>query len=376
MFDASEYQQRLSRLKENIKQSGLDALVICADPNVAYLTGVHCESGDRRILLIINTAGESTLIVPRMEQQKMSAAVGIDTTLVYWEKDAKPGRGWEDNLNNTLGAAKRIGIDPHAYMEVTRVLLDRDLEVSDLVEDLRVIKSPAEVALTRRVAGYWTKAMTNMLAIAKVGLPVSELVRVGDSIMTDVFANEPTANRYDTFHYQFFQCSPGSSTPHHISRPDELLPDGPTIMNAVGSVCGYSAENERTILTGKPTSEHQELFDITHQAHQLALSLIKPGVPCAEVDCAVQAFFTGEGMAEHMRHRIGHGFGLVYHERPYSSEGSEEIYQPNMLISVEPGLYVDGVGGFRHSDTVLITESGIENFTASTPIDRASLTFD
>ena len=76
-----------------------------------------------------------------------------------------------------------------------------------------------------------------------------------------------------------------------------------------------------------------------------------------------------------MRHRAGHGFGMEGHERPYTSEGSEETYQPNMLISVEPGLYVNGVGGFRHSDTVLITEDGIDVLTAGTPIDRKGLTF-
>ena len=76
-----------------------------------------------------------------------------------------------------------------------------------------------------------------------------------------------------------------------------------------------------------------------------------------------------------MRHRVGHGFGLLDQESPYISEGSEEIFQLGMLTSVEPGLYVNGVGGFRHSDTVLITEDGIDVLTAGTPIDRKQLTF-
>lgn len=76
-----------------------------------------------------------------------------------------------------------------------------------------------------------------------------------------------------------------------------------------------------------------------------------------------------------MRHRVGHGFGLLDQEAPYISEGSKEIFQSGMLVSVEPGLYVNGVGGFRHSDTVLITEKGIDVLTVDTPIDRKSLTF-
>ena len=375
MFEVSEYRQRVKRLQQGIKNAELDVLVIAAVPNITYLTGVHCEGQERQILLVVPTRGEPSLIVPRMEKEKMSAAVTVDNLLVYWEKDAKPGRGWEDKLQEILGNNTYIGLDPHADMEVVTVLAGRNFQVSELVEDLRVIKSPAEIAITRRAANYWTQAMNAMLGVAKVGLPIGDLMSAGGSILTEVFINEPNANRSDTYVNQFFQCSPGSSSPHHTSRPNDTLPHGPTILNAIGPVCGYNAENERTILTGSYTSEHAELFDITHHAHQQALSLIKPGVLCAEVDCAVQEFFSSEGLAEHMRHRVGHGFGLVGHERPYTSEGSVEVYQPNMLISVEPGLYVNGVGGFRHSDTVLITEDGIDILTAGTPIARQQLTF-
>ena len=375
MIEAQEYHQRLNRLQKNLAQSDLDALVIGTEPNVTYLTGVRCESGDRRVLLVIPSEGEPTLIVPRMEQEKMRAAITVKKLAVYWEKDAKPGRGWEDRLQESLGEAQSIGIDPHAVMEISHALAQRRVDVCELVEDLRVIKSPAEIALTRRAAHYWTQAMNNMLAIAKAGVTVGELMAVGGSITQEVFAKEAKATRSDTYANQFFQCSPGSSSPHYVSRPEERLPDGPAILNAIGSVCGYNAENERTILTGDYSAQHAELFDIAHQAHQQALSLIKPGVPCADVDSTIQQFFSDRGLAEHLRHRVGHGFGLVYHERPYTSEGSPEVYQPGMLISVEPGLYMEGVGGFRHSDTVLITDTGIENFTAGTPIDRQGLSF-
>ena len=375
MFSPTEYHQRLSTLQGNIKQSKLDALIISSEHNMAYLTGMHCGSGDRRVLLVVPSQGEPVLIFPRMEQEKMQTAFNVKKQMVYWEKDAKPGRGWEDKLQEALGNAQWLGLDPHAYMEVTTALTGRKFEVSELVEDLRVIKSSAEIELTRRAAQYWTKSMGAMLGIAKAGLPIGKLMEVGGSIANEIFAKEPRATRSDTYANQFFQCAPHSSLPHYLSRPDERLPDGPTVLNAIGPLCGYHAENERTILTGDYSAQHAELFDITRRAHQKALSLVKPGVPCADVDCAIQDFFIQQGVGDYMRHRVGHGFGLVYHERPYTSEGSREVYQPGMLISVEPGLYLEGVGGFRHSDTVLITDTGIENFTVGTPIDRVSLTY-
>ncbi len=154
MIEAKEYHQRINRLQKNLQASDLDALVIGAVPNVAYLIGIRCESEDRRVLLVIPSEGEPALIVPRMEEEKMRAAITVDKPTVYWEKDARPGHGWEDRLQEKLGDAQRIGIDPHAVMEITGALAGRDIEVSELVEDLRVIKSPAEIAITRRAANH------------------------------------------------------------------------------------------------------------------------------------------------------------------------------------------------------------------------------
>ena len=376
MFEPSEIQHRLERTQKQVKQSGLDALVLCTDANIGYLIGMHCELGERMACLVVPASGSPSLIVPRLEQEQMSEAVSVDNVLVYWEKDSQPGRNWNDFLYQALGSAKRIGIDAMADIGISTALTDYEWQVSDIVEELRLIKSPAEIALTRRVSYYWTEAMNAMLAVAKADVPLSELAAAGDKIAQKVFANEQYANWINTRITQFFQCSPASSSPHHLShRPDECLPHGPTTINSLGSVCDYYAENERTILTGNHTAEHAELFDINHQAHQLALSLIKPGVPCAEVDIAVQHYFTEQGLAEHMKHRVGHGFGLLDQERPYLSEGSDDIFQPGMLHSVEPGLYINGVGGFRHSDTVLITHDGIDVLTSGTPTDRQALTF-
>lgn len=376
MFKPAEIIQRLQQLQQKVKTAGLDAQVVRTDANIRYLTGLHCDLGERKALLVVPAKGEPSLIVPRLEQEQMGAAISVDKVLAYWEKDSKPGRNWEDLLHRELKGLTRIGIDPKTEIEVSAILRDYQWQVSDLVEQLRLIKSPAEIALTRRVAAYWTDAMNAMLAVAKAGAYVDELKTEGEKIADAIFANEVEANWINTTIMQFFQCAPMSSSPHHLSwRADELLPHGPTILNAIGAVCGYYAENERTILTGDYTREHAEYFDLTHRAHELALSLIKPGVPCADVDCAVQDFFINEGVAAHMRHRVGHGFGLLDQERPYVSEGSKDVFQPGMLISIEPGLYVNDVGGFRHSDTVLVTETGMEVLTSGTPIDRKSLTF-
>jgi Xaa-Pro aminopeptidase len=117
----------------------------------------------------------------------------------------------------------------------------------------------------------------------------------------------------------------------------------------------------------------KEMFATMRQARQRAFELVKPGVPCAEIDQAANGFLRQEGLGDYLLHRTGHGFGLGNHEGPWVAEGSQDTLAANMLISVEPGIYVPDLGAFRHSDTVLVTENGYENLTPH-PTDLDALT--
>jgi Xaa-Pro aminopeptidase len=109
------------------------------------------------------------------------------------------------------------------------------------------------------------------------------------------------------------------------------------------------------------------------EARRRAYAVVRPGTPCAEVDLAAKRCLQDEGFGPYLLHRTGHGFGLGNHEAPWVAEGSTEILAENMLISVEPGIYLPGVGGIRHSDTTLVTRDGYENLTRF-PSDLDSMT--
>jgi len=109
-------------------------------------------------------------------------------------------------------------------------------------------------------------------------------------------------------------------------------------------------------------------------ARQLAVGLARPGASCHEIDAAVNRFLAEKGWTPSLRlHRIGHGFGLGNHEPPWIAEGSTDVLAANMVISIEPGLYQTGVGGYRHSDTFLVTDDGVQRLTAA-PDSLADLT--
>ena len=169
MFAPAEYQQRIMSLQTKIQEYNLDAFVIRTDTNGIYLTGVDYHSMERPVLIVVPAKGEPTLIVPRMEQEQLSVAPAIDNMEVYWELEAKQGRGWVETLHKVVGDANRIGLEPLAEINLVTALVEYEWQALPLVEDLRVIKSPAEVALTRRVAHYWTQIMNAMLAKVKAG---------------------------------------------------------------------------------------------------------------------------------------------------------------------------------------------------------------
>ena len=147
---------------------------------------------------------------------------------------------------------------------------------------------------------------------------------------------------------------------------DRLLA-GPHVALVLTRINGYAAECERTFFTIAPGPRERELFEAMTLARELAFGLVRPGVACAEIDACVNAFLRDRGFGDFRTrlHRCGHGFGLGNHEPPWLAEGSAHVLAENMVISIEPGLYVAGVGGFRHSDTVLVTADGHRRLTHS-----------
>jgi Xaa-Pro aminopeptidase len=138
-------------------------------------------------------------------------------------------------------------------------------------------------------------------------------------------------------------------------------------------IWGYNAELERAMIIGPPTDEMRRLFDHTVAAQQVAFDAIRPGVTCADVDGAVMRYFEENDLVRYWRQHTGHGIGLRNHEAPFLDVGDPTPLEPGMVFTIEPGLYDPAIGGFRHSDTVAVTEDGVDILT-DYPSDIESLT--
>lgn len=372
MISATEYHERLHRLKEKLHQSHVDAFVVSAEDSIYYLTGVSYKPLERPFFMIVRAAAEPVLLVPALEQDHLRAAPNVSEVRHYWGFPSSPGEGWPERLNELLAGARRVAVEPTLPMEVFARVRDLDPETLPLVEELRVVKSAAEVQKLRRAAHYADYAVERIFRASYHGVSELELFSQGRSVQLQIMKHDG----YEALPTSVLTASwpsPLSAQPHGVPAIDDRLGDGPHIALGFVRVNGYAAECERTYFLAPPTAQVREAFAAMQEARRRAFAVIRPGIPCAEVDLAAGRFLQDEGFGPYLLHRTGHGFGLGNHEAPWVAEGSPEILAENMLISVEPGIYLPGVGGIRHSDTTLVTRNGYENLTRF-PSDLDSMT--
>jgi Xaa-Pro dipeptidase len=163
--------------------------------------------------------------------------------------------------------------------------------------------------------------------------------------------------------------------PHSVNQTNRIQEGDNVVTIVKPHVGGYTTELERTMFVGEPSDEQREYFEIMRESQEIAIDAIAPGVEYAAVEEVVVDYYEEQGVADMTQHHIGHNIGMEGHERPFLDVAYDGEIRPGELYTVEPGFYVEGVGGFRHSDTVLVTEDGTETLTYY-PRDIDSLTVD
>jgi len=242
------------------------------------------------------------------------------------------------------------------------------------------VKSEAELELLR-VACRWAAVAHRILQDAtRVGATETVVERRASAEATDALLTElgdawrPQSPWYGGVWAGYRgQIGRGAAIPHALAGNIAFERGDVLVTEAIAPVWGYHSELERTMVLGAPTDEQRRLHEHMVALQDLAVSVLRAGTPCAEVDRAVRAYEVQHGLEENRRHHSGHAIGLRYHEGPFLDVGDETELRPGMVFTVEPGLYAHRVGGFRHSDTIALTDDGVEWLT-DYPRDLESLT--
>jgi Xaa-Pro aminopeptidase len=367
------YAERLEKLQRKIRLEELDAYLVTAQDSIYYLTGATYKPIERPFFVVIYPDSQPDLVVPELERVHMKKARGFREVRSYFDYPAAPGENWFDQVNALIGGVSKLGVEPSVTAEITSKLWARSIIPYPLVSEMRLIKSPDEIESIRLASRYADQGMEKLVKSLYFGVSVLELFSLSRSLQLDLIRT----GDFDPLESEFLTVgwpAPKSAQPHSVPGLNDRLREGPLALMCTLRVNGYSAECERTVFLGKPSDEDTELFYHMEKAREIAFSMIRPDVPCAEIDQATREYFISQGFGRYILHRTGHGFGLGNHEAPWLSVGSKETLQKNMVISVEPALYLPETGGFRHSDTVLVTENGYECLTSyPTSLEKLTL---
>jgi Xaa-Pro dipeptidase len=369
-----EYDSRMRGVREKAAALGMDAYVATWLENVYYMSGFVYTAQERPFFLIIKDGGAS-LVVPKLEADHAREHTWIENISYYDEFPAPPGKRWVDALRQELSKCKRVGIES-SLPTYAREAISQETVVADIIEETRLVKSQWELGRVAYAAEAADFGIQALLENSSDGASELSLYSAGRNAVTlKIIQDIPHANFQVTSVIAAVWMGRMTAMPHSTPSISDAIETGKTNVALISlQADGYSAECERTYFVGSPDKKAKALFETMMEARNIALSLIKPGAVCSEIDKKVLDFLRKKGHADHILHRTGHGFGIGSHEAPWIADGSDHVLETDMLVSVEPGIYIPGYAGFRHSDTIWVSDKGPVSLTKSpTSLDEMTL---
>ncbi len=378
-ISAAEFETRRARLLKRTRDLALSGYVLFDDKYIQYFTGFNFLATERPVAVASNVAGELAVFVPEFEVERVKAETDFERIESYPEY---PGREHPmkllARLLADLGVSVAVGADQDGYPGIlgyegpplSEVTGARFGSLAAWIEQLMRIKSKAEIELIRESAKWCAVAHRLLQQYSVPGATEAEAsLRAGHeatlemlATLGDEFGGQQASSDGASAGYRG-QIGKRSAWAHAVAHNIEFKPGDVLVTETSAPIWGYNAELERAMIIGPPTDEMRRLFDHMVAAQDVAFAALRPGVTCADVDGAVLKYFEDNDLLPYWRQHVGHGIGLRNHESPFLDVGDHTVVEAGMVFTIEPGLYSDTVGGFRHSDTVAVTEGGIDMLT-------------
>jgi len=366
----AEFQSRLGAVRDRLADAAADAAVFFDATSIEYLTGFHHIQTERPVALAV-TAGRVAITVPRLEVERVAPNERIDSVRSYFDypggdpietvAETLDDLGVESVLADADGAPGVMGYEGPPLSDFV------DVDDQGWIPAMREAKSDAEVELIRESARWANLAHQHLVDHTEPGAhPVTASQRAsteGSRAMLDALGSEyAVRTRGDGPVHAGYISGEETALPHGHTPNERLSTGDVLITGATANVDGYYSELERTMFVGEASDEQRHYFEMMLDAQETAFEAMGPGVPVADVDRAVWDYFEEQGVTDLARHHVGHNIGLGAHEPPYIDRGSDAVMEPGHVYTIEPGLYTDDAG-YRHSDTVAVTEDGIDFLT-------------
>ncbi|MBI5930012.1 MAG: aminopeptidase P family protein [Chloroflexi bacterium] len=354
--------ERFNRLQKIVADAGLDAIVLVPGANLRYLTGVTFHLSERPLLLIVPKQGDSGVIIPLLEEQKLKEH-GFSGEFFTWDDTQGYHGAFNKAIQGMKLADKRIGVEGLQMRVLEGQLLQEFASGSHIIpadEDLvnlRIIKSPEEIALHRKAIEISEEALRRTLRDVKLGMTERQIAQILTQHQTELGGEQ------DSF-APLILIGPRSALPHGMPG-DTRLERGLPLLIDYGTVYqGYVSDITRTFFVGEPSEKFKALYSAVLGANEAGRHKVRPGVAAEDVDSAAAGVLRQSAFAQYIIHRTGHGLGIDIHEHPNIVQGNKRLLEPGMVFTIEPGLYIPGEFGVRIEDNIVVTPDGGDSMTS------------
>jgi len=371
----------LTRVRDAMEREGMDVLLVTSPADITWISGFRFNPWERFTVLVVPREGNLRFLLPGFEQDAVASAVPEETELFLYSDDS----GDEEAVRACLA-----GLNRHARLAVrkdTVSLADCEriaaltgtsslADCGSLLAGLRAVKDEDEIEQIRAASEIADRAAASLIAEsvrpgateAELGGELSRLLRLegadGSAFEPNVTAGWRSALPHGPDHSRQRGVHPGQ----------DAIQAGELLILDFSVVCGgYCADLSRTHVLGESEERQREVFDTVMRAQREAIDASVAGKTAADVDRAAREVIKESGHDDHFPHKTGHGLGLELHEDPSVSVANDQPLEPGMVFAVEPAIYLEGYGGARVEDVVLVTESGPEVLTDMRAQERLEL---
>jgi Xaa-Pro aminopeptidase len=366
--DITVHMRRLTAVRRAVERQGLDGAIISDPDNRFYVSGYRVDDhGPTEVAGVVLIGPSVAEVWTSPNNVAWAASEATDFDARAWQ------RPWEHSIADrilelqwALTGFEAESMTHASWQRLTDRLGDVALApLDDSIDRLRWIKDERELRVLQRAIDITDDAMTHISAWMRAGMTEREVAIEAESTFlrlgADGVAFPPTVG-----------SGPNASRPHHRSGDRAVREGEPIVIDIGASVDGYAGDLTRTLWLGALDARVQAAYDTVHKAQQAALETVRPGIPAKEVDLAARAVIEDAGLQELIVHSVGHGLGIRVHDGPSVNRTADLPLEAGHVVTIEPGLYEDGVFGVRIEDVVAVTEDGcrVLSRAAKAPVGR------
>lgn len=367
------YADRVARLTSAALGEGLASIALMPGANLRYLTGLTFHAGRRLTLAFFPTNGSSVcMVLPAMDAARARTGGGVPLELYPWTDAAGPAAALRAALEHVLGGAPaaRVGVEDTVMrlkeartLEAAGSSLGCTLQTVDagpIPAAMRIVKDDQELAAMAEAARLVEAALRAAIDQIRPGMTERQVSAIVTREIIDA------GSEGEAFE-NIVGGGPNSANPHHTNGARALQKGDLVVLDCGAVYQGYASDITRTVALGEPGPEARRIYALVQEANAAGRAALRPGVTGEAVDRAARAVIGAGGYGAQFPHRTGHGLGMEVHpchEPPDLVEGNNRPLAAGTVVTVEPGIYLDGIRGVRIEDDMVVTAEGARSLTS------------